>query len=78
LLFKGAGLGESGGPEAGPRRLYPSSKAEAEACVRGQLGLWSEFQDSQGYTRKTMTRKTKRRKKEKKKGRKERKKITLN
>jgi hypothetical protein len=35
---------------------------QADFCIRGQPGLQSEFQDSQGYTEKTCLKKPKRKK----------------
>jgi hypothetical protein len=51
-------------------------KRQVNFCVRGQPGLQSEFQDSQGYTEKPCLKKKKKKRKEKKrKGKKKEKKM---
>jgi hypothetical protein len=43
-----------------------SRQRQADFCVRGQLGLQSEFRDSQGYTEKLCLKKTNQKRKKKK------------
>jgi hypothetical protein len=55
------------GSDGTPLIPAPGRQRQADFCVRGQPGVQSEFQDSQGYTEKPCLEKTTTRKEKKEK-----------